>query len=237
MDALARRVRTAPFGMMTPPRIAVGASTVPSSVEKRLGASDRALGQVIAFVTQKLGVQRIPPSQTKPFEALARAIVYQSVSGPAAATIFARLKESVGRPFNPKKVLQFLKKARDNTGLSKTKTAALKGVATWFIENPRLAKALPELPDAEFVQLLTAIPGIGPWTVNVFLIFNLGRQDVIAAGDFGIRRGVQLVCGLKSVATPKQVHERAERWEPYRSIASIYLWNAVKLKMTAADFK
>jgi DNA-3-methyladenine glycosylase II len=237
MDALPRRVGTAPFAIMTPPRVAAGASTMPSGVEKRLGASDRALGQVIAFVTQKIGAQRIPLSQAKPFEALARAIVYQSVSGPAAATIFARLKESVGRPFSPKRVLEFLKRARDSAGLSKSKTAALKGVAKWFVENPRLAKALPELPDAEVVQLLTAIPGIGPWTVNVFLIFNLGRQDVIPAGDFGIRRGVQLVCGLKTVATPKQVHERAERWEPYRSIASIYLWNAVKLKMTAADFK
>jgi DNA-3-methyladenine glycosylase II len=208
-----------------------------SDVEKRLAASDHALGAVIAFVTKRIGPQRIPPSQSKPFEALARAIVYQSVSGAAAATIFARLKESVGRPFTPKKVLEFLKGTGRNAGLSKAKVGALTGVATWFAVNPKQAKALPTLPDSDVIATLTAIPGVGPWTVNVFLIFNLGRLDVIPSGDFGVRRGVQLLCGLKTVATPKEVVTRAERWEPYRSIASIYLWNSVKLKMTAKDLK
>ena len=73
------------------------------------------------------------------------------------------------------------------------------------------------------------------WTANVFLIFNLGRLDVMPANDLGIRRGVQLVCGLKGVATGRQVHDKALLWRPYRSIASIYLWNAVKLRVSAAD--
>jgi DNA-3-methyladenine glycosylase II len=208
-----------------------------AAAEKRLAASDHALGAVIAFVTGKIGPQRVRPSQSKPFEALARAIVYQGVSGPAAATVFARFKVSVGSPFVPKKVLEFLENAGSSAGLSKTKAGALKGLATWFVDNPKQAKALPTLPDCDAIATLTAIPGIGPWTVNVFLIFNLGRLDVIPSGDSGIRRGVQLVCGLKTAATPKQVMMRAARWKPYRSIASVYLWNAVKLKMAADDLK
>jgi DNA-3-methyladenine glycosylase II len=98
-------------------------------------------------------------------------------------------------------------------------------------------RVLSDLPDDEIVATLTSISGIGVWTANVFLIFGLGRPDVMPAGDRGIRRGVQLVCGLKDAATPKQVHERAQRWSPYRSLASIYLWNAVKLKITSSDLR
>jgi 3-methyladenine DNA glycosylase/8-oxoguanine DNA glycosylase len=208
-----------------------------SAAEKQLAASDRALGVVIAFVIRKIGPQHIAASRSKPFEALARAIVHQSVSGPAAATIFARLKGSVGSPFVPKKVLDFLERTGSNTGLSNAKVGALKRLATWFADNPKQAKALPTLPDGDVTATLTAIPGIGPWTVNVFLIFNLGRLDVIPSGDLGIRRGVQLVSGFKTIATPKQVVNRAARWKPYRSIASVYLWNAVKLKVAADDLK
>ena len=82
---------------------------------------------------------------------------------------------------------------------------------------------------------LTGIAGIGAWTANVFLIFDLGRLDVMPAADLGIRRGVQLVYGLKGVATARQVQEKALLWRPYRSIASVYLWNAIKLKIAPND--
>jgi DNA-3-methyladenine glycosylase II len=84
----------------------------------------------------------------------------------------------------------------------------------------------------EVIKALTSIPGIGIWTANVFLIFNLRRPDVVPATDVGIRRGVQLAYGLTKIATPDLVHRRSVRWEPYRSIAFIYLWNAVKLKIS-----
>ena len=101
--------------------------------------------------------------------------------------------------------------------------------------NRKLAKALPALPDNEVTELLTAIPGIGVWTVNVLLIFNLGRLDVLPTADLGIRRGVQLMDGLRRLATPKQVLERSRAWTPYRSIASIYLWQVTKLKFGPRD--
>jgi 3-methyladenine DNA glycosylase/8-oxoguanine DNA glycosylase len=87
------------------------------------------------------------------------------------------------------------------------------------------------------VETLSAIPGIGAWTVNVFLIFNLGRLDVMPSADLGIRRGVQLTDGLRAIATSKQVLERSRAWSPYRSIASIYLWQAAKLKLLPNDLK
>jgi DNA-3-methyladenine glycosylase II len=120
-------------------------------------------------------------------------------------------------------------------GLSNAKVQAIRRLAEWFSSHRRLAKALPTLSDEEVVETLIAIPGIGAWTVNVFLIFNLGRLDVMPAGDSGIRRGVQLTDGLRAVATPKQVLERSLAWRPYRSIASIYLWQATRLKLAPSD--
>lgn len=209
--------------------------TSPANFEDALAAADPELGRVIAAVIARIGPQRIAPSHAIPFEALVRAIAYQSVSGKAAAVIFGRLKQRVGKTFNPAKILEMPEDSILAVGLSKSKVRAILNLAEWFAANRKVAKALPDLPDGEVVAALTAIAGIGAWTANVFLIFNLGRLDVMPASDLGIRRGVQLVYGLKDVATSNQVHEKALLWRPYRSIASIYLWNAVKLKIARYD--
>jgi 3-methyladenine DNA glycosylase/8-oxoguanine DNA glycosylase len=215
--------------------IRTGTATPPLDFEGELTEADAALGHVIAAVVERVGQQRITPSRAAPFEALVRAIVYQSVSGKAAAVIFARLKQAVGGTVSPAKILGMPREAIASVGLSKSKSRAVLNLAEWFAANRKTAKALPDLPDEEVVAALTEIAGIGAWTANVFLIFNLGRLDVMPASDLGIRRGVQLVYGLRDVATPKQVHEKALLWRPYRSIASIYLWNAVKLKIAPDD--
>jgi DNA-3-methyladenine glycosylase II len=207
-----------------------------STIESRLTVADPALGYVIAAVVARIGPQRIAPSRVSAFEALVRAVVYQSVSGKTAASIFARLKDVVPEPLTPLKVLarrpQSLAQA---AGLSNAKARTIRGLAEWFESNAKLASTLPTLPDDEIVEVLGVIPGIGAWTVNVFLIFNLGRLDVMPAADLGIRRGVQLTDGLPVIATPKQVLERSRSWSPYRSIASIYLWQATKLKLGPND--
>jgi DNA-3-methyladenine glycosylase II len=208
-----------------------------SNFEKTLTIADPRLGRVIAAVIARIGRQQIIPSPTTPFEALARAVVYQSVSGDAAATIFARLQQAVGKPFNHTKLLRMPEGSILEVGLSKTKLQAMRNLAEWFQANRKLARALPDLPDEDVVSALTGIVGIGIWTANVFLIFNLGRLDVMPASDLGIRRGVQLTYKLKGVATPKQVQEKAKGWQPFRSVASVYLWNAVKLKLSARDLK
>jgi DNA-3-methyladenine glycosylase II len=206
-----------------------------AKIESRLALADPALGRLIQAVSMRIGPQRIAPSRAAPFEALVRAVVYQSVSGKAAASIYARLRETVTAPLTPSKVMALRPQSLMKAGLSKAKAQAIRGLAEWFAANRKQAKALPTLSDTEIVETLTALPGIGLWTVNVFLIFNLGRLDVMPAADLGIRRGVQLMEGLRAIATPKQVLERSQAWSPYRSIASIYLWQAMKLKLGSSD--
>jgi DNA-3-methyladenine glycosylase II len=212
-----------------------GEAADPPDIEAKLALADPKLGRVIEAVIARIGRQGITPSRTSPFESLARAIVYQSVSGKAAAAIYTRLKEAVGRAFIPAKILAMPQDSLMAAGLSKAKAGAIRRLAEWFAANRKTATALPALPDDQVIEALIGISGIGAWTVNVFLIFNLGRLDVMPVSDLGIRRGVQLAYALEEVATPKQVHEKAALWRPYRSIASIYLWNAVKLKIGPND--
>jgi DNA-3-methyladenine glycosylase II len=219
---------------MSPP---TGAEHPNPNAEQAISRADPALGRVIRAVVTKIGRQRITISRASPFEALVRAVVYQSIASKAAATIFRRLKETSGSSLTPRSVLATPSTALLATGLSGSKSRAISSLAKWFADHPGKARALSHLPDDEIVATLTSISGIGVWTANVFLIFGLGRADVMPADDRGIRRGVQLVCGLKAAATPKQVQQRAQRWRPYRSLASAYLWNAVKLKITANDLK
>lgn len=211
-------------------------NAAPADIETRLTKADPALGPMIDAVIARKGRQRIVPSRATPFEALARAVVYQSISGKAAAVIFSQLRKSVGGALTPAKVLRVPLAPLTEAGLSNAKANAIRGLAEWFTANPEIAKILPDQSDEDVIRALTGIAGIGAWTVNVFLIFSLGRLDVLPAGDFGIRRGVQLVYGLKEIPTPKTVHEKAELWRPYRSIASMYLWNAVKLKLNPEVF-
>jgi DNA-3-methyladenine glycosylase II len=206
-----------------------------ATIESRLSLADPALGRVISAVIKRIGPQRMTPSRASPFEALVRAVVYQSVSGKSAESIYARLKETVAAPLTPSKILTLRPQSLGKAGLSKAKARTVRALAEWFVDNRKLAKALPTLSDVEIVATLTALPGVGAWTVNVLLIFNLNRPDVMPAADLGIRRGVQLTGGLRKIATPKQVLERSQVWTPYRSIASIYLWQATKLKLRGSD--
>jgi DNA-3-methyladenine glycosylase II len=222
-----------------PPREKVKISKKPpieSTIRAVLARSDPRLGRVIKAVISRLGPQHLRTSQASPFEALVRAIVFQSVSGKAASTIYKRLQElTKPRPLSPRILLATETTELRAVGLSRTKIAAMRSLATWFEANGVVAAQLPELPDETVVDVLTNIRGIGRWTANVFLIFTLGRLDVMPANDLGIRRGVQLTYGLKSVPDATVVGEKALRWRPYRSVASIYLWQAVKLKLGPRD--
>lgn len=206
-----------------------------STIESRLTAADPALGRVIAVVAARIGTQGIRPSHVSPFEALVRAVVYQSVSGKAAGSIFARLKGIVGKSLTPSTIKARRPQTLMGAGLSAAKVRTIRNLAEWFGSNPKLARTLTTLSDNEIVERLGAIPGIGTWTINVFLIFNLGRLDVMPTADLGIRRGVQLMDGSRLAPTARQVSERSQAWSPYRSIASIYLWQAGKLKLSSKD--
>jgi DNA-3-methyladenine glycosylase II len=129
-------------------------------VEYRLAQADPALGRVIDAVVARIGPQRIARSRVTPFEALVRAVVYQSVSGKAAASIFARLKETVISPLTPSKVVALRRQSLIKAGLSNAKARTIRDLAAWFTSNRKLAKTSPTLPDDEIVARLTAIPGL-----------------------------------------------------------------------------
>jgi len=206
-------------------------------IEARLSKADPDLGRVIKAVVPKLGKLRPVPSKLSPFEALARAIIYQRMAYKAAETIYKRTRHMVKGNLTQRTFLALSHQSLRNAGLSDPKGQSIRSLADWFASNPNIAKNLTTLPDEKIIECLTNILGIGLWTVNVFLIFHLQRLDVVPTADLGIRRGAQLAYGLRSVASPDLVEKKAQLWRPYRSIASMYLWQATKLKLKHDDLR
>jgi len=164
-----------------------------------------------------------------PYEALLEAIAYQSISGKAAATIFGRVKalSPTGRAPSPQEMLKLRKQALRKAGLSNAKAVAMKDLAKKTIEGivPALEDA-QKLSDEELVKRLTSVRGIGAWTVEMFLIFRLGRPDVLPIHDLGVQKGWSITYGKKHKPKPKELLAFGERWRPYRTVASWYMWRA-----------
>lgn len=166
-----------------------------------------------------------------PFEALARNIIYQQLHGKAAAAIHARVLALFGGDkLRPEDVLGAPDETLRGAGLSGAKLAALRDLAAKTADGtvPTLAR-LRRMPDEEIVERLTRVRGIGRWTVEMLLMFRLGRADVLPVGDFAVRKGFALAYGLEESPKPKELTEYGERWRPYRSVASWYMWRAVDL--------
>lgn len=165
-----------------------------------------------------------------PFQTLMRSITFQQLSGKAAETIYGRLIALFGdeRLPSPVQVLEVPHDDLRSAGLSNAKALAIKDLAAKTIEGlvPNLA-AMHEMDDSEIIDRLVAVRGIGPWTVQMLLIFRLGRADVFPVHDLGVRKGYTQTYGLKELITPKALEEAGELWRPYRSVASWYLWRAV----------
>jgi len=205
------------------------------NIEAALSAADPPLGRIIHAVVERSGQQRPQRSKATPFEALVRAIVYQRMATGAAATIYQKLKATGSGVLTPAKVQALSTNKLRSAGLSASKATYVRNLAEWFSTHTLQGRKLVTLPDEAVIETLTGIPGVGLWTINVFLIFSLQRPDVMPAMDLGLRRGVQLMCGLKRPATPEFVQERARLWQPYRSIACVYLWTAIRLKLKPQD--
>jgi DNA-3-methyladenine glycosylase II len=193
---------------------------------KSLAKRDEKLKSLIAETQSfQMGADHLQ----SPYEALQEAIVYQSISGKAAATIFARIKalSSTGRAPTPQEMLKLRKQALRKAGLSGAKVLAMKDLAKKTIEGvvPTLDDAR-KLSDEELVARLTSVRGIGAWTVEMFLIFRLGRPDVLPIHDLGVKKGWSVTYGKKRMPTPKQLLAFGERWRPYRTVASWYMWRA-----------
>ncbi len=167
-----------------------------------------------------------------PFESLARNIVYQQLHGNAAAAIHARLLATVGNghKLRPADILAADEADLRSAGLSGAKTAALKDLAAKTLDGtvPTLAR-LRRMTDEEIIERLTSVRGIGRWTVEMLLMSRLGRGDVLPTGDLGVRRGFAFTYQQPVAPTPKALAEYGERWRPYRTVASWYMWRALEL--------
>jgi 3-methyladenine DNA glycosylase/8-oxoguanine DNA glycosylase len=154
-------------------------------------------------------------------------VIYQQLSGKAAGTILGRFCEIFGKSGfpTPKQVLATTAETLRASGLSRAKTAYIFEIAQKSEDG--LVPSIEEcasLTDAEIVECLTAIKGVGRWTVEMFLIFNLGRPDVFPVHDLGVRRGFQIAHGKRKMPEPDQLARHGKRWAPYRTAAALYLW-------------
>ncbi|MGE0518560.1 MAG: DNA-3-methyladenine glycosylase [Candidatus Binatia bacterium] len=164
-----------------------------------------------------------------PYEALLEAIVYQSISGKAANTIFARIQalSGNGRVPTPERVLELHDPVLRATGLSGAKVLAIKDLARKTLVGivPTLEQA-HAMSDQDLVDRLVSVRGIGAWSVEMFLIFRLGRPDVLPVHDLGVKKGWAVTYGKKHMPRPKELLAFGERWRPYRTVASWYMWRA-----------
>ena len=198
---------------------------------RHLTTADPVLGALIRAV----GPLRLePPGDCEPFWTLTRAIAHQQLNGTAANTILARLVATCGEAGafpSPARILAASVEKLRAAGFSFAKVAALKDLATKALAAvvPDRA-ALDALTDEAIIELLTQVRGVGRWTVEMLLISNLARPDVLPVDDFGVRNGFRAAYGLRKLPHPKALAAWGERWKPFRSAAAWYLWRAVELE-------
>jgi len=190
-------------------------------------------------------IDEAPPFQLReevksPYEALLESIAYQSISGRAAATIFGRVKAlsgNGGAP-TPEEMLTLRTPVLRKAGLSRAKTLAMKDLARKTLAGvvPTFAQAR-RMSDEELVERLVSVRGIGVWSVEMFLIFRLGRPDVLPIHDLGVKKGWAVTYGKTNMPTPKELLLFGERWRPYRTVASWYMWRAFERAGAAATNK
>lgn len=177
---------------------------------------------------ETVGRYGLVPKDSDTFESLVQSIVYQQLNGKAAATIHGRVLALFdgGKTLTPRNMLEIRKPKLRGAGLSENKYLAVRDLAEKCLSgvvSPR--KRLEALSDAEIIARLTEVRGIGEWTVQMFLMFKLGRPDVLPAGDYGVRKAFGLLYRKSGRLPPPSVLEKhGRRWAPYRTVASWYLW-------------
>lgn len=195
----------------------------------QLSRADKTLARLI----NKVGPCRLSPNPNRPpFQALVRSVTFQQLNGAAAETIFGRvLGLFPGRQFPlPEELLATPDEKLRAAGLSRNKIAAVKDIAARTLDGvvPD-SRTIKQLTNDEIMERLTVVRGVGPWTVEMLLMFTLGREDVLPATDFGVRKGFALTYNLPELPSPKAVLAGGEKWRPHRTTASWYLWRAVDL--------
>lgn len=205
----------------------------PREAVDTLRRRDRKLARII----ERAGPFTLRPARmVSPYASLLRAIVGQQLSGKAAETIFGRVAALHPDPkrLTPEVLRTLRDEALRGAGLSQNKLLAVRDLAAKTLDGtvPTLRK-LRTMDDAAIVERLTAVRGIGVWTVEMLLMFKLGRPDVLPVDDLGVRQGFMHTYGRAAMPKPREIAEHAERWRPFRSVASWYMWRAVELQRAA----
>jgi DNA-3-methyladenine glycosylase II len=197
-------------------------------VQRYLAGRDPVMDRLIAVV----GPCRLRP-HPDPFDCLVRAIISQQISTRAADTIHARLLEAMGpEGVTAVNVLAAKEATLRSVGLSATKTKSLRDLADHVRRGALPLDRLGAMDDEEVIRTLTPVHGIGRWTAEMFLIFVLGRPDVLPVDDFGLKAGVKRQYGLKEMPGRQLLHEYGGPWRPYRSIATWYIWRGQEIAST-----
>ena len=196
-----------------------------SNALRHLGAADPRLLPLI----ERHGPPTYAPTRD-PVHSLARSIVYQQLSGKAAETIWGRVLALYPRKRFPaaRAILETPDAHLRAAGMSGAKAAALKDLARHVVEKRLVPSRLPGATDEEVAAMLLPVRGIGPWSVDMFLMFALARPDVLPVGDLGVRKGMQLHFRLRKLPEPDRMRALAAPWQPYRSVGSWYMWRLLE---------
>lgn len=210
-----------------------GATALPFDSDLALAhlhAKDRVLSRLIT----RVGPLRLQTEASHPpFQSLTESILHQQVTGKAAAAILARFRAAFGTRGafpEPARVVLASDDELRAVGVSRSKAAALRDLASRTLDGTvPSGDALHAMEDAEIIERLIKVRGIGVWTAHMLLMFRLGRPDVLPVGDYGVRKGFAKTFRTKAeLPTPTEITKRAERWRPYRTVASWYLWRALE---------
>jgi len=184
----------------------------------------RAADERLRGLIERVGACRLRPRDSI-YRSLFRSILYQQLAGNAAAAIHRRVCGLFDDGVPPP--AEFLSARTEDlraAGLSRQKTAYLRDLAAHFADGRLRAQRLARLSDSELVTAVTTVHGVGEWTAHMLLIFCLGRSDILPVGDYGVRKGMQQLYNLRELPKPEKMTRIAAPWQPYRSIASWYLW-------------
>jgi 3-methyladenine DNA glycosylase/8-oxoguanine DNA glycosylase len=183
--------------------------------------------EVMAELMERTGPFRLPRPTTDNFAALAESILYQQLAGAAAAAIHRRFVALFDGDLSPEAVLALPVERLRAAGLSGSKAASVRDLAAKVADGTVPLEHIGRLSDEDIIERLSVVRGIGRWTAEMFLIFQLRRLDVWPVDDYGIRKGYSLAYGLPELLTPKQLQGEGERFRPYRTVAAWYGWRAV----------
>jgi DNA-3-methyladenine glycosylase II len=184
---------------------------------------------ILAGIIERIGPYRVEYGEPT-FHSLAEAIVYQQLNGKAAVTIFRRFTDLAGNPVTPEGILKLSEQQMRAAGLSKQKSSYLRDLAAKTRAGIVDFTCLPNLGDEEVIEHLTQIKGIGMWTAQMFLMFALRRPNVLPTGDYGLQMAIRKLYKKRTLPKPAQMEKLAKCWEPYRSVASWYLWKSMDIK-------